>query len=167
MASVQLLDQALIDRTLQLAREAPRGRANHNFHAGAADNPHRFINALTVGTYCAPHRHIAPPKAESFVVLRGEVLVVLFTDLGHVSERHALGRGGLVGIDIPAGAWHTIAALTETAVCFEVKAGPWDPASDKEFAPWAPREGDPRAPDALSGWLDGLLSGAPRGLPEV
>ena len=30
-------------------------------------------------------------------------------------------------------------------VIFEVKPGPYDAATDKEFAPWAPPEGDPRA----------------------
>jgi hypothetical protein len=43
-----------------------------------------------------------------------------------------------------------VAALSETAVCFEVKAGPYDAATDKEFAPWAPREGDPSAPEYLA-----------------
>jgi len=30
-------------------------------------------------------------------------------------------------------------------VCYEVKPGPYLQANDKEFAPWAPREGDPDA----------------------
>jgi hypothetical protein len=35
--------------------------------------------------------------------------------------------------------------LTEHVVCYEVKPGPYSAASDKDFAPWAPREGDPTA----------------------
>ena len=42
-------------------------------------------------------------------------------------------------------AWHTIAVLTEHVVCFEVKPGPYSAENDKTLAPWAPREGDPRA----------------------
>jgi cupin fold WbuC family metalloprotein len=90
------------------------------------------------------------PKPESFVVLQGELALFVFDDVGQVTERHVLGRDGLLGIDLAPGLWHTVAAVTETAVCFEVKAGPYDAATDKEFAPWAPREGDPEAPAYLA-----------------
>lgn len=149
----RLIDQALLDQVVSRAVISERGRVNHNFHAGPEDNPHRFLNALTRGSYCAPHRHATPPKAESFLVLSGEVLVLLFDDHGAIEAQHVLGRAGLRGIDIVPGAWHTIAAVSPTAVCYEVKPGPWDPATDKEFAAWAPREGDPRAAAVLEGWL--------------
>ena len=152
-ARVQLIDEALFEQVVSRAQRSERGRVNHNFHTGPSDNPHRFLNALTRGSYCAPHRHAAPPKAESFLVLSGEVLVIIFGDQGEIQEQHVLGRAGLWGIDIVPAAWHTIAAVTPTAVCYEVKPGPWDPATDKEFAPWAPREGDPHAASVLEGWL--------------
>jgi hypothetical protein len=31
--------------------------------------------------------------------------------------------------------------LSDTAVCYEVKPGPYILTNDKEFAPWAPAEG--------------------------
>lgn len=148
-SGIQLLDQALIERTLARARTSARGRTNHNFHPSDVSNPHRFLNALVRGTYCAPHRHSEPPKSETFLVLEGEVAVFLFDETGAVVARHVLGRGGLRGIDIAAGHWHSIAALSETAVCFEVKPGPWDPGSDKQFAPFAPREGEKGAAEYL------------------
>lgn len=153
-SSVQLIDTTLIEATIERASESERGRVTHNFHQAATDNPHRFLNALTRGSYCAPHRHASPAKTESFLVLRGEVLVLIFDDSGKVLARHVLGRKDLVGIDIPAGVWHTIAAVTPTAVCFEVKPGPWEPDTDKQFAAWAPREGDPRALPLLQRWLE-------------
>jgi hypothetical protein len=45
-------------------------------------------------------------------------------------------------------------ALTPHAVCYEVKPGPWNPASDKEFAVWAPDEGRPEAAAYLAGLID-------------
>jgi cupin fold WbuC family metalloprotein len=147
--AVQLIDDALMDATLARAAVAPRGRINHNFHQDMASNPRRFLNAWTRGSYAAPHRHLQVPKPESFVVLRGELALFVFDDRGEVTERHVLGRDGLWGIDLAPGLWHTVAAVSETAVCFEVKAGPYDPATDKEFAPWAPREGDPAAAEYL------------------
>lgn len=150
--TAQLLDDALLKRVVEQALASPRRRTNHNFHSGAEDNPHRFLNAIAEGSYCAPHRHVTPPKAESFLVLRGEVGVLLFDDQGTVTGRYALGRGGLFGIDIPAGVWHTVLSLTATAVCYEVKAGPWHAATDKVFAPWAPREGQAGTAEQLQAW---------------
>jgi cupin fold WbuC family metalloprotein len=155
-AAVQLIDDALLDATLARALTAPRGRINHNFHPDLASNPHRFLNAWTRGSYAAPHRHLAVPKPESFLVLRGALALFVFDDAGKVTERHLLGRNGVVGIDLAPGLWHTVAAVTDTAICFEVKAGPYDAATDKEFAPWAPREGDPAAADYLARLLASL-----------
>ncbi|MDF3064636.1 MAG: Tryptophan synthase beta chain like protein [Polyangiaceae bacterium] len=147
---VQLIDEALLDATLSRAAGSPRGRINHNFHPDLAASLHRFLNAWTRGSYAAPHRHLLVPKPESFVMLRGELALFVFDDVGTVTERHILGRDGLLGIDLAPGLWHTVAALTETAVCFEVKAGPYDAATDKQLAPWAPHEGDPAAAEYLA-----------------
>jgi len=154
--AVQLIDEALLEATLARAATSPRGRINHNFHPDLADNPHRFLNAWTRGSYAAPHRHLQVPKPESFVMLRGELALFVFDDAGGVTERYLLGRDGVLGVDLAPGLWHTVAALTDTAVCFEVKAGPYDAATDKEFAPWAPREGEPGAAEYLSRLLAAL-----------
>jgi len=153
---VQLIDAGLLDATLARAKSSPRGRQNHNLHPSLADNLHRFLNAWTRGSYAAPHRHLAVPKPESFVMLRGELGLFIFDDAGNVTQTHVLGRGGVVGVDVAPGVWHTATALTETAICFEVKPGPYDAATDKEFAPWAPREGDPAAAAYLAGLISAL-----------
>lgn len=146
MPLVQLLDDALLARTLDAAQKSPRRRINHNFHTGPNDNPHRFLNAMLRGTYVRPHRHRDPPKSESFLVLDGSVAIFLFDDAGHVLARHDLGvPGGPRGIDLAPGIWHSLVVLGEHAILFEVKPGPWDPATDKEMAPWSPEEGSPDA----------------------
>ena len=156
MATVQLIDEALLNDTIARAVQSPRGRINHNFHPSLDSNLHRFLNAWTRGSYATPHRHLVVPKPESFLVLRGELALFLFDDAGKVTETHILGRNGVMGIDLAPGVWHTVAALTETAICFEVKAGPYDAATDKEFAPWAPREGEPAAAAYLAGLVSAL-----------
>jgi cupin fold WbuC family metalloprotein len=147
MAEVKLITGSLFDSVAERAAASPRLRMNHNFHSDAADNPHRFLNVLLRGTYIRPHRHFVPPKAECFLVLEGTADVIIFDDLGAITARHRLGEesagGRLWGVDIPAGVWHTIHALSTRVVCFEVKPGPWAPATDKEFAIWAPAENDP------------------------
>jgi cupin fold WbuC family metalloprotein len=149
MSEVQLISDALFDAVAARAASSPRRRMNHNFHSGPADNPHRFLNVLLRETYVRPHRHWTPPKSESFVVLEGIAEVILFDEQGVITARYRLGadspEGYLWGVDIPPGVWHTILPRTARAVCFEVKPGPWEPATDKEFAAWAPPENDPDA----------------------
>ena len=143
--AIELIDDALFAEVLEGAHASARRRLNHNFHLGAEDNPHRFLNVFLRGTYCAPHRHVDPPKSETFLCVRGHIGVLVFDDAGEVTGRHHLGEGHALGIDLLPGVWHTVVALSDEAVCFEVKPGPWDPATDKDFAPWAPREGDAEA----------------------
>jgi hypothetical protein len=52
--------------------------------------------------------------------------------------------------------WHCILALTRDCVIFEGKNGPYDPATDKEFAAWAPAEGDAGATEYMR-WLRALV----------
>ena len=158
MPAIQLLDSALFESLLHRARQSPRLRVNHNFHARMEDNPHRFLNVMIQGTYIAPHRHLDPPKSESFLVLAGEIAFFTFDDAGRIASAHLLGRDA-VGIDLEPGVWHTMTPLTPHAICYEVKPGPYLAANDKDFAPWAPREGDP----AVAAYLQALLTAARSG----
>ena len=157
MLDAQLMDSALFARLIERARRSPRRRTNHNFHRSMEENPHRFLNVMLKGTYITPHRHADPPKTEGFVVLQGEVATLIFDDAGNVVETHILGRHA-VGIDIQAGVWHTFAVLSEHAVCYEVKPGPYSAANDKDFAKWAPREGGAGA----AAYLERLISAIDR-----
>lgn len=163
MPDVQLITRTLFEEVRRRAEASPRRRMNHNFHASLEDNLHRFLNVLLRGTYVRPHRHLDPPKAESWVLLEGSALLLTFDDDGAITGRYTLAAGAeTCGIDVAAGIWHTVCALTEVAVIYEVKPGPYSAANDKDFAKWAPAEGDPRAPEFLASWLASPSSpGAP------
>ncbi len=139
--TIQLLDANLFSELIERAKRSPRLRVNHNFHRSLEENPHRFLNVMARGTYIAPHRHLDPPKSESFLILAGEIVFFTFDDAGRVVTATRIGRDP-IGIDIQSGTWHTLAVLSDHAVCFEVKPGPYSAANDKDFAPWAPREGE-------------------------
>lgn len=148
---IRFLDSELFRELIERAGRSPRLRTNHNFHLSMEDNPHRFLNVMLRGTYITPHRHIDPPKSESFLALEGELAFFTFDDGGRIATTRILGRD-TIGVDIQPGVWHTLAVLSPHAVCFEVKPGPYSPANDKDFAPWAPREGDFGASEYLA-WL--------------
>lgn len=137
---IQIVSHQLLDELVGKALASARQRINHNFHKDLAENPNRFLNVMVKGTYVTPHRHVDPPKCETFLLLRGSVLFITFEDDGEIASVHRLGDGGEYGIDITPGIWHSLIVTSDTAVCFEIKPGPYAPANDKDFAPWAPRE---------------------------
>src|SRR5579872_171242 len=83
---------------------------------------------------------VGPPVSP---VVDGELAFFNFDDTGQISETHILGRDS-VGVDIQPGVWHSMAVLTEHVV-LRGEGGPYLAANDKDFAPWAPKEGDPGA----------------------
>lgn len=147
MSVARVIDRSLLDAASEAARESPRGRRNMNFHEADDAQCHRLLNAIEPGSYVAPHRHLDPAKDESIIVLRGRLGCVFFADDGTIVETCVLEPGGVVGVDIPHGTFHTIFALEPGTVFFEAKAGPYLPLREAEFAPWAPREGEPGCAD--------------------
>ncbi|MEO5953547.1 MAG: WbuC family cupin fold metalloprotein [Chloroflexia bacterium] len=135
-------NEKLLDQVTDLARDSDRKRHIIRFHE-LPEPFQRMLNAIEPGTYTRPHRHLDPAKAEIFVALRGSALIIRFGDEGEPLEGVVVAAEGPVrGIEIPIGAWHCLLSLESGTVLFEAKEGPYSPASDKSFAPWAPPETD-------------------------
>ena len=130
------------------AARSPRRRKNLNVHPVLADPVQRLFNAMEPGTYARPHRHARDNGWELMVVVRGTFAVLRFDEAGCVLARVDLRAGdGDCAVEIPAHAWHCVVSLAPGTIMFEVKPGPYSPLEDKDFAAWAPPEGDARAPD--------------------
>jgi cupin fold WbuC family metalloprotein len=142
----------MISELLARAAEAPRKRINLNLHAHPSDPTNRFLNAGMAGSYVQPHRHRSD-RWELVSVLRGRLDLVIFTPDGEITRRLMLDSNGAALVEIPGGAWHTFVFRAPGAAVLEVKPGPYVPDLDKEFAAWAPAEGDAEAAPFL-GWLE-------------
>lgn len=141
------------------AAASPRRRQNLNLHPALADPVQRMLNAFEPGTYVRPHRHAEPGRWELFLALAGSVAVLSFDEAGRVTGRLTLAAGGpTLGVEVPPGTWHGVVALEAGTVLFESKPGPYRALTDKDFAPWAPPEGDPRAAE-LEAWMRGARVG--------
>lgn len=150
--AVTLITAELLDLAVEGSQISNRGRIILPLHKSADETLHRMFNALQPGTYIPPHRHALPPKAESILVLRGSLCFVTFDEAGQVEQMTDLTAGSTrFGVDIAAGVYHTFFILQPDTVIFEVKPGPYSPISDKDFAPWAPREGELAADGFLAG----------------
>jgi len=142
---------------LSRAAASPRKRMNLNLHDEPTDPISRFLNAGIAGSYVRPHRHRIG-KWELVSVLQGKFDLVIFTSDGVVKNRVALSSEGVSVAEIPGGDWHSAVFHAPAAVVLEVKAGPYEPRLDKEFASWAPPEDDPAAALFVT-WLETAAPG--------
>jgi cupin fold WbuC family metalloprotein len=131
-----------IEALLQKAIESPRKRTNLNLHTEYSDTLQRLFNAMLPGTYVRPHKHESPDKREIFTILKGSVLIIEFNNSGNIFDWCIISAtSGIAVAEIAEKTWHTVIAL-EPSVVFEIKDGPYSPVDDKNFATWAPAEGD-------------------------
>ncbi len=145
------ITQQELNKLLEKANQSPRKRINYNFHSQADDPLQRMLHAMNTGTYVQPHKHEDPDKREVFLVLQGRATVVEFDDTGEIVKHVILDRNaGTLGVEIPERTWHTLLALEDNTVLYEVKDGPYSPIDDKNFAPWAPKEGAPECREYLN-----------------
>lgn len=139
--SAELFDQSLLDQLSSAARANPRLRQNHNLHTSPDDPVQRFFNAIEPGSYVVPHRHLAADKAETLLMLRGRIGLILFDEAGQITVTHVLApASACCGFHLQPGCWHSVVALESGSVFFETKAGPYLPLTAAERAPWAPAE---------------------------
>jgi len=132
----------IISESMELSRR----RKNFNFHKSDSDLMQRMINVFNTYSYIQPHRHLHPPKREVFLILKGSLLVLEFSDLGSITDWTVLNTNtGNFAVEILSGTWHTVYALENETVVYELKDGPYNATTDKQFALWAPAENDEAA----------------------
>jgi len=152
---LKLLDRDTLARVAAEASDSPRLRKNCNFHA-LPEVVQRFINVLQPGTYVRPHRHLRPEGQngfECFFVLQGAIGFLVLDADGNVLRTETLRAGGpTFGLELAEGQFHTLIALEPDSAMFEIKEGPYVPASDKDFLPQFPAEGTEAACAQVAAW---------------
>lgn len=133
-------DKDFFGKLLEQAKENPRLRQNFDLRTSPADTSQRMLNALQPGTEVPIHRH--EKTTETVICLVGKLEEIIYEEVnGYVHEvtsycgdvirqknfkevsRQILSPAeGKFGIQIPAGAWHTINVI-EPSVIFEAKDG--------------------------------------------
>jgi cupin fold WbuC family metalloprotein len=151
---MKIISNQLLTEVSAQAKASVRKRQNYNFHETLDAVVQRMLNAMEPGTYVQPHKHENPDKMEAFIVLRGKALVVEFDDHGNITTYSVIVAGGdLYGVEIQPRTWHCIVALVAGTVVYEAKEGPYSPLNDKNFATWAPKEGDANCGEYIAGLL--------------
>ena len=151
------INEEFIEETSTKAKISKRRRMNYNFHKEDSATLQRMLNAMEPDTYIQPHKHEDPDKVEAFFALRGRILVVEFDDEGNISDHIILDPlNGNFGAEIAPRKWHSIISLEKNSVAYEVKDGPYNAKIDKNFASWAPMDGDPDASNYIQKILEKL-----------
>jgi cupin fold WbuC family metalloprotein len=157
--SVTIVTVGMLEGLGETAKTLPRRRKNFNIHTDLNDPVQRLYNAMEPSTYVRPHRHQGGDRWEFFQIVSGKALVLTFNEKGVVLERFELcSTGPNFALEIPGDTWHTVVSLQSGTVLFEVKQGPYRAVTDKDFAAWAPLEGEPSAHDFVH-WLAGAKPG--------
>ena len=134
------INKELLETLLVEAKENPRLRQNFDLRTSSADTSQRMLNALQPQTEVPIHRH--EKTSETVICLVGKLEEIIYEEVNEyvhettsccddvirqksfkeVSRQILSPADGKFGIQIPAGAWHTINIL-EPSVIFEAKDG--------------------------------------------
>ena len=79
--------------------------------------------------------------------LSGAMDLLFFAEDGTLNDRVPLRMDGTRLVEYAADAFHAAVILEHGTMVFEVKNGPYDPATAKELPDWAPNEGSDEAED--------------------
>jgi len=144
------LTDEILDAGIEASRESPRKRMIYPIQRSQDDLVQRLINFLQPGTYIRPHYHPLKHATETIHVMQGSLVFFVFDDDGNLKDGYYV-ESGMAGsvIDIVPGVWHNFVVLSDDTVIIEFKKGPYDAATDKVFAEWAPEEDTPEAIEYL------------------
>ncbi len=142
---------ALHQLTLKAA-SVDRQRAHLNVHDTLDASVQRLFIATEPGTYMRPHRHVEAHKWEFFLVLAGEIDLLIFDDAGEIQQRVVMSPITTRAVEIPPNTWHAYVCKQSATVALEIKEGAYLPTPAADFAPWSPAENTPEAPAYLA-WM--------------
>jgi len=138
------------------AISSPRKRAHLNLHLSYNDPIQKTVIALSRKTYIPPHFHKYDYQKELFIVLNGELKLVVFNEEGVVLKVIKLLPGEIVEI-LPF-TIHTVVCLSCTAQIVEIKCGPFVADESKEIPKWSFSE-DNELASMFVDWLESVEVG--------
>lgn len=133
------VDKGYIARLCALAQENSESKCVMCLHNDIREHVHEMINVYPKGMYVRPHAH--PFKTETKIIIEGQLLVVLFDDMGMMTDRFVMDRNHIFTIRIDKGIIHTNIPLTDV-IFHEVISGPFAGKDDSIFPGWSPEADD-------------------------
>lgn len=136
--SIVTLGPGDLDFVKKQARQNARKIARICAHRDVDSRLHEMIIVNFRETYIRPHKNRG--KEKSFLVLEGELDVLLFDDQGTVTGKRGIAARSShkdFFFRLHDTQYHTLRTRSECVVFLETSTGPFAPG-DTIFAPWAP-----------------------------
>ena len=134
------------------AQASDRLRTNLNIHESADAAVQRLFLAFEPDTYIRPHRHPQAHKWELFIVLEGELDLLLFNDSGEIEDRVVLSSTATRVVEVPPNTWHSYVSKKSGTLALEIKEGAYLPSPEEDFLSMAPAENTKEAAAYLQ-WM--------------
>ena len=139
---IPLVSAGVIEILKNSARTNSKRRARFCAHPSAQADQHDMLIVSHRDTYVTPHRHL--DKSESFTILEGTAVVLLFAEDGALEQREKMGApasGRPFFYRMPPRQFHSLAIESELLVFLESAKGPFR-TDAMENATWAPGPSD-------------------------
>ena len=138
---VKIINNKNLHDLTDTAKNVVRLRAHLNVHDSLDASVQRLFIATEPDTYMRPHRHPQKHKWEFFILIEGEIDLLIFDDNGHLIQRTKMSETGTRAVEIPPNTWHAYVCQKTSTLALEVKEGAYIPTPEEDFAPWSPAEG--------------------------
>ncbi|PHM47210.1 WbuC family cupin fold metalloprotein [Xenorhabdus miraniensis] len=138
---VKCFTEEFNDELLYKAKLSPRLRYHYNLHNSYSEPVQRLAIGLQYGSYIPPHYHALSSQWEFFHIIKGHILLMIFSHKGIVEDIFELGKGSnIYAAEIPPMTCHTLICKSSDAIIYEWKQGPFDSKNAKVIPYWSPPE---------------------------
>jgi cupin fold WbuC family metalloprotein len=153
---VTVISKSDIEFLREISGKSQEGKARVLLHQDPQAGLHEMLIIHTFGRYIQPH--INDQSAKSFLVLLGEMIVVLYDSSGSIQTCHRLS--GLKDdspfyLRLEEPIFHTLVPVTNTVAFIETITGPH---VQTNYATFAPSPNDTSEANKYMTWLMGELS---------
>lgn len=131
----ECLHEDTLHKLIELAEASPNQLARLCLHPSPGCMEHQMLIAMNRTAPYPVHCH--PGKNEAVLPVLGEALHMTYDSEGLVVSENRLGQGSNIYLSTLAGVWHSMNALTDWFVFWEMAQGPFD-LSSTIHAPWTP-----------------------------
>lgn len=131
--------QEKVDKLIENALTNPLKKYRYCLHQNPECTLHEMIIVTTKHDLKYPDKHMY--TTESNIILRGKLLVILFSEAGDIQKSFILDSEKIFYYRCEKNQYHMTVPLTDIAVYIEIKEGPFDEKSNV-FPMWAPDRQD-------------------------
>ncbi|MCX7696821.1 MAG: WbuC family cupin fold metalloprotein [Bacteroidales bacterium] len=161
-----LIDQELLQTISTQAKQSAEKKYHYVLSDKASNRIYQALIGFEPGAYIAPHKHPDNVISETLILLRGEAILIVFSENGQIENKHLLSQeNNVFGLVVNPQKFHTIIPLKVSTVLMEIKERKDISDNDERIhASWAPLSTEK---DKVKQWLENLLHHLNIIFPEI